>query len=179
SYEDTLRSSVCLGVDPKTPQCDAGMEAARGDLHDQVSFLYGEHTYITYEALKLIGLDTFAEQSFAIPRYYSVIGDATGTNQPTLEPASWGSESYRQLQRSILLPEVSQLPDVSYSLSDYLLGNEHCLAGDPLQDLSQRSGINKCHDFAPDMGSVNSNHFWPQNKSMYELYHGAALEVAA
>ena len=68
--------------------------------------------------------------------------------------------------------EFSQLPDFSYSLWDWALGNETC-------PLDHSIAPDDCHKFAGHMGATNSNHFLPQTSTAYNWYHQLAMNRAA
>jgi hypothetical protein len=79
--------------------------------------------------------------------------------------------------RAVFLPELTQIPDVSNTVWDWLAGNEQCPIstlnalhqngaelfsnGDPSAD------INACHALARVMGATNSSHFLPGSKGFY------------
>ncbi len=181
-YVEQLTSSICS----TDPQCTAGTGFARGAQ-------LGEHTYLTHEAMVLAGLGDFAVSE---PLDYYVAGvpaqamqcAAATTQLRSVEPSGTG-----QLRRHVKSPtveagaraaltlaELAQAVDGSFSVSDYLSGNEHCLPLGALPDAarSQLASIDACHTFQSHMGGVNSNHFAPQNQAMYGLYHGIALAIA-
>ncbi len=162
-----LSTSVCY--DPivlAVKECDPGLDAARG-------VQWGEHTLITVEALILAGLQGFQNER-ALPDYFGTGESVGGTT--SIAPAD-ASVMLARVQRGTTIPEMSQLPDVSYGVADFILGNEHCLsAGVPRGSLDQ---VTACHDFSKHMGAVNSTHFPPQSRAIYERYHNLALELAA
>ncbi|MEM6927761.1 MAG: hypothetical protein AAF602_12585, partial [Myxococcota bacterium] len=181
--ENAYRQSTCAGHDEDF--CDEGLEYARGAM-------YGEHSWLVRQAARQAGvLPLFASPD--VFSYYSVdrqvVGSGTGDipRFSTVEPVRHavanvivrgdcdpGFAPCRA--RPLTLAELAHVPDASHSLSDYLLGNEHCLV-DNLPDGSL-ADIQRCHTFAPHMGSVNSTHFPPQSRSMYRLYHDLALDTA-
>jgi hypothetical protein len=93
----------------------------------------------------------------------------------TIEPTGPGA-MLRHVQRPFSIPEFAEVPDGSYSLSDYLLGNEHCIVQHSAKLTAD--DIEACHSYFHHIGPVNSTHFSPQNRHMYRLYHGMALAVA-
>ena len=141
------------------------------------SILRGEHEYITREALGIAGLAGLADRN-AMPFYDA--NEPASPWLPIVEPGKPGEVVGRVADslldaitvRKTKLSELSQLPDVSYGLSDFALGNTHCLAKNGPED------PDTCHTFMPHMGAVNSTHFSPQNRHVYARYHRAAKAVA-
>jgi hypothetical protein len=88
--------------------------------------------------------------------------------------------------RAIFLPELAQLPDVSYSVWDWAAGNEVCPIGGmdgqdtpgvPKAFSSAGSGqfdVNNCHDFGRLMGALNSSHFKFAAQEYWGYYHSLA-----
>ncbi len=74
--------------------------------------------------------------------------------------------------RTLRAGEMSQLPDMSYSLWDWAMGNEVC----PVSDVLSVTG---CHRFDQHMGGLNSNHFLPQSEHFYRWYHDLAIARAS
>jgi len=86
------------------------------------------------------------------------------------------AETARVQVRAFTPGELAQLPDFSYALWDWALGNETC----PLDGPGVDTGLSpeECHDFPTHMGPVNSNHFPPQAQAFYAHYHALALDRA-
>jgi hypothetical protein len=176
-----LDESVCVLPDePNQPfdgaECPPGLEAARGAQ-------LGEHAYLTWQAMRLAGLPdlTYAyhgDPNNPVLEYYTAGRNVPGSSVSSLEPTGPGA-MLKKVRRPTAIPEFANLPDVSYSMFDFVLGNEHCaaFAGVPPKR-STVELLNTCHTFATHMGLLNSNHFLPQGQAMYELYHGIALDVA-
>ena len=162
----SIEESICRPM----KQCNSGLATARG-------VMLGEHTWITVEAMKHAGLRDFVSQR-AVPDYWSPnlpVSAGPDTFQ-TGEPAPPGVWMQEKRSRPLTIPEMSQLPDWSYSLFDWLLGNEHCFLNDVMREPMKR--VQACHSFATHMGPVNSTHFPPQTREIYTLYHRIALEIA-
>lgn len=122
-----------------------------------------EHRRIWLETLRLSGGRADLDADFTLTSY-------TG-GPTTLKPRSFiDATSTRFRIRSA--SEFTQLPDFSYSLWDWSLGNETCPIDASLDAVS-------CHSFAFHMGAVNSNHFPPQTLTHYSWYHQLALSRAA
>jgi hypothetical protein len=167
---------------PKPPECADGAATARGAL-------FGEHTYITRQAMGWAGLRAYQDDESVFDYYIDADANRQFDQWLSLEPARPGAMKARptfdgtpsqSAGRRFSIPEFAGVPDGSYSLSDFVLGNEHCLlpyaflegrASDPAQ-------IQKCHDYKSHVAQVNSTHFAPQNRHVYALYHRIALDVA-
>ncbi len=146
-------------------ECADGVAKARGTQ-------LGEHTWITHEAMRWAGLATYAEDEELFD-YHGLGGDVT-PDYDSLEPAGGGA-MVASVARPYTIPELSQLPDMSYSMIDFLLGNEHCpVIGMPRGSLAE---VEQCHQYK-HMGSMNSTHFLPQAHKMYEHYRALAVETA-
>lgn len=167
----TMSRSICAGA--STDFCVEGLEAARGAM-------LGEHALLTRLSMRWANVPATLLDEQDVLRYY---GDgAMVQGVPSVEPAATGKMSTRigpsGLRRRLTIPEFSQVPDVSHSLSDFLAGNEHCpLAFAELHD-GTRDALDACHTFAKHMGVVNSGHFGDQVKELYTQYHSHALDVA-
>jgi hypothetical protein len=175
--ESSMEHSVCVLPDaPRstygTKECAEGLDAARGRQ-------LGEHSYITLQAMKLAGLPRFMWAEMNDPNnpvleYYTAGTYVPGTNTPSLEPTGPGA-MLKKVRRATTIPEFANVPDVSYGMTDFVLGNEHCAAYPGPSDVAS---LNVCHAFASHMGLVNSNHWPPQARAMYDLYHGIAMDTA-
>jgi hypothetical protein len=169
----TMTDSICGSIEG---ECSSGHQAARGAL-------IGEHSLIALQAMLWAGIPTaLAEDPFVL-RYFSDGQPAPDAAYQSVQPAGPGgmrmginvTGTLAQAQRRVSLAEFAHVPDWSWSLSDYLKGNEHC----PVRNNRLAPDeIDACHDFASHMGIANSNHFAPQNKAMYELYHRLAVKAA-
>jgi hypothetical protein len=164
-YTGGLEDSICAPA--SEPECEDGLDKARG-------LLFGEHTWLTTAAMELVGLGDFASQPAFLP-YPGPVFTSYALND-SVEPAASGAAS-RMVYRPQSIPQLSQVPDVSFGLADFILGNEHCFA-DP-SNPTERKALDDCHSFSSHMGPTNSTHFAPQNRAVYTLYHEAALAVAA
>ncbi len=165
----------------KPSQCREGIASTRGRM-------LSEHTFITRLAMIQAGLQDYTVDS-AFPAYWSVSDPAVDGSGGTYEPASaaraqvWVAPgaSDQVVYRYMTIPELAQLPDHSYSLSDLLLGNEKCLPGNSPCRLSNQidgQSLSATHNFKPHMGAVNSTHFGEQAHATYQLYHQIATLVA-
>ncbi|MGZ6057831.1 MAG: hypothetical protein ACXWLP_00115 [Myxococcaceae bacterium] len=121
-----------------------------------------EHRQIWLETLRLSGARPDLDADFTLASY-----TAGGT---TLKPVSFLAATSTRF-RIRAASEFTQLPDFSYSLWDWALGNETCPIDTSLDPTA-------CHSFALHMGSVNSNHFPPQTATHYAWYHQLALSRA-
>jgi hypothetical protein len=172
---DSCPTDNLLGV-----ECAPGWDYARGQQ-------LGEHSMLAAAALQTAGIRD-EPVSGGILDYYTNGGFAPGSQSRVLSVAPAGAGGMRKrigrtsadFGRRIYIPHFAQAGDGSHSLSDFLLGNEHCLPPNaiPLDMLSNEQALNACHTFKTHMGAVNSTHFPPQARAVYDLYHGLALEVA-
>lgn len=87
-------------------------------------------------------------------------------------PAQEDPGSLEVVGRLREIGEVTQLPDMSYSLQDWARANSDC----PL-DEGELDG-DACHNFMGHLGALNSTHFLPQARDWYMHLHGIALERA-
>jgi hypothetical protein len=130
-----------------------------------------EHRELFERARAAAGLPTSVSDTFSLDVFTSdavlLVGAA---NEPTLIPVPF-AQAKRKRARPVSIGELSQLPDFSYGLWDWVTGNETC----PLPGYGDST---LCHDFATHMGPVNSNHFLPQAKGFYLQYHQQALDRA-
>ncbi len=89
----------------------------------------------------------------------------------TLIPVDFvAAERYRD--RDLIPSMLSELPDFSYSLFDWMSGNETCPPAPP-----STTG-DDCYEFGGWMGSLNSTHFVPQATILYLAYHDLAVNLA-
>jgi hypothetical protein len=147
-------------------RCDAmcvaeggeGTATARHRMTDEVNHL-DEHRRIWQETLALGGAPPDAE--YTLNTY--VTGDS-------YQPVSFLSAD-KIVPRVHAPSEFAQLPDFSYSLWDWALGNETCPLGNPVL-------ASACHSFLGHMGATNSNHFLPQTRTTYGRYHALAMDRA-
>jgi len=149
------------------PRCDGGIDAARG-------VQLGEHTDLTVRAMRAAGLpdDLFDPVTL---RYWASDVPLFGGDTMPWAPASAGGMR-RVVERALFLAELGEGPDVSHSLSDYLLGNEHCFVSNVRT--SSLAEMNACHEFTAHMGPINSTH-WPLlARPVYDKLHAHALRVA-
>lgn len=149
-------------------KCDAACMAAGGEgpataqhrMTDEVNHA-DEHRRIFLEALALARGP--AEVDFTLSTF-------------TASPSSFAAISFLTagaiVKRVHAPSEFSQLPDFSYSLWDWALGNETC----PVPNLFVTGSY--CHSFIGHMGATNANHFLPQTKKNYERYHALAMDRA-
>jgi hypothetical protein len=132
-----------------------------------------EHSVIFADALSRSGLpprlaEPFTLRTFADDR--ALIGDVTGAGFDSVAPVRLGADVV--VQRTMTIAEFAALPDFSFSLYDWISGNERC---DPYAS----TGDERCHQFKTHMGSINSSHFVPQSQRFYEHYHLLAMDRAA
>ena len=150
------------------PECAEGPQAAR----NRWVGVLDEHRQFFETSRALAGLPEEVSEAVAIRVFTgSDPVDVAGAEAPSLVPvAFWEAE--RVQTRRFTAGELAQLPDFSYALWDWALGNETC----PLPGLAIDAAA--CHGFKSHMGAVNSNHFLPQAGSFYARTHGLAVARA-
>ena len=80
-----------------------------------------------------------------------------------------------KVTRGYTVPGFAGLPDHSYSLWDWVLGNEVC----PTGTVTAAPGNPvSCHTLSSHLGPVNSTHFPPQAENIYRWYHSLAIDRA-
>jgi hypothetical protein len=190
-----MMESSCGAGEDATSVCDE-FTAPRGA---QLS----EHTWMAHQAMALAGLGAFVDDAdkegtgfsymaSGMPALFSSDGKKLA---PSVEPlVPWAMAGHTpvpvspmsgtRLRTPNTIPEFAELGDWSFSLSDYILGNEHCFADNAIiaPNKSWRDseeGVRDCHSFSTHMGAVNSTHFPTQGKEVYRLYHNLALKTAA
>lgn len=169
--------------DPKKaghPQtCDDGFEKARYRWVWPEGFYAGtrvpEHALIWERAAALIGLPEELNGEFELQQF----GDGTDVAEVPESGLVWSSwdpvtsDPQEQVIRTVSLAELTQLPDMSYTLWDWARGNEVC----PMDPSDPE--VLSCHEFEEHMGAMNSSHFPPQARYFYAWYHQLALDQAA
>jgi hypothetical protein len=170
------QAHICAGSDGKTA-CASAREEATG-------VRVGEHALLAAKGLSAAGLAPLA--ATAIPTYATTRTSFGGSASSTPATAATIGRTSSAVRSVTTLPEFAEVPDASYGLADFLLGNEHCFArgavsSDATKDNAARAtpeGTATCHDFQSRMGSVNSTHFGAQARASYAHYHALALEVS-
>jgi hypothetical protein len=166
----------------------SGAEAASGHAP--------EHMIIAQTAAALAGLGTNPLMTERFWIRYPVSDGYVGSPVPSMRgegeklvvAQSWIPTGHANLGahavRSIYLPELAQMPDVSSSVADWAAGDELC----QLSGITDKNGstfgdpafdINACHDFTRVMGAVNVTHFLPVSRAVYGHYHALALSRMA
>ena len=133
----------------------------------------GEHGWLAYIGLRMAGLESYAK--LPLPPYY-IDGQDAFPSLLSIAPAGIAASPKRSFTRNTVLSDLAEISDNSYSFSDYLMGNEHCLPQNVAR--STQSDIQACHTYKSHVAIVNSTHFAPQNQHVYWAYHEAALEHA-
>lgn len=159
--------SVCHRPDGTV--CDYGYEPPRNRWLNADS----EHVIIFGDAFALSGLPAGLNDAITLRTYASdttLVGDVTGDSHASVAPVRSGAQTVQS--RAMTPAEFAALPDFSFSLYDWITGNEGC---DPYTD----TGDERCHQFQTHMGALNSSHFLPQSRRFYEHYHLLAMSRAA
>ena len=154
-----------------------------------------EHAKLLSEAMQRAGLPSLLYSPFQLTTY----ADSTAPSydgQLSVRPAPFsqietldrsadeagGNASLLPASRKSLPPRVytipgfAALPDHSYSLWDWITGNETCPRGTTNTGLSNTPM--GCHTFSSHLGLLNSHHFPPQAEATYQRYHRLALRRA-
>ena len=152
--------------------CAPGLESARHRWNPQES----EHFHLWNDAIRQRGLSLpehlTGTVTLAVPSVEAMAPtDSAGLAVTTVAPRPF-AEATVLLEREFGIADMTQLPDLSYALWDWAMGNETCpIGGDIPTDL--------CHNFLTHMGGLNSSHFLPQAEGFYTYYHDLALSRAA
>jgi len=123
--------------------------------------------------MELAGLNLFID--VAVLDEYFATGDTVYGYYAALEPGAIG-RMRDPVSRLTTIPEFSQIPDYSYGLADFILGNEHCFLKNAF--FGVRNDASACHNYATRLGPLNSTHFPPQARAVYEGYHKLAIDTA-
>ena len=148
--------------------CEYGYQPPRNRWNNADS----EHVVIFGEAFDRSGLPTDINAQFTIRTFAlddTLRGDVTETTYESYAPVRFGGERVRT--RQVTPGEFAALPDFSFSLYDWISGNERC---DPYSGTDDE----RCHQFETHMGALNSSHFLPQAQRFYEHYHVLAMDRA-
>ncbi len=170
--EDLRRSRAC---------CE-GPDATRGRLRSPDN--QDEHSQIFREASITAGLPSAVRETVNL-RVYTADTTVSGSSYSILDPrcAFVGSldsqapvafdAALRMRVRSFSVDELSMLPDFSFSLWDWIGGNETC----PLRGYVPDGAIG-CHTQSSHMGMANANHFPPMSDRYYARLHRMAVARA-
>ncbi|MCB9779628.1 MAG: hypothetical protein H6742_13775 [Alphaproteobacteria bacterium] len=149
-------------TDPGHGAHEEGQDAAR-------AIWGGEHSGLYEHNLDAAGL---SDRTFTFD-VYSLGGRSTDGFTSLLMPDTW-AETGAKVSRDIDMSQWANLPDVSWSLAGWALGNERC----PLDDSIVEIDPDYCFKFTGWMGALNSTHFPPQSYAAYDWYHQLALATA-
>ncbi|MCB9761199.1 MAG: hypothetical protein H6739_15265 [Alphaproteobacteria bacterium] len=133
----------------------------------------GEHVDLLDDALAANGL-TLTGRSYTV---WTRGGDSTDGLDTLLPPEDWHRAQATQT-RLTSLQMWANLPDVSWSVAGWALGNERC----PLQEDYSGWAVSEstCFAFLSGwMAALNSHHFVPQSYHAWSWYHELALSNAA
>jgi len=126
-----------------------------------------EHLQLWLEARRVSGLPDRLDEPFTLTQFS--LDDPLAGGLESIRPVRLGARARRE--RTLVLGELAQLPDFSYTLWDWAAGNEICPPDDA-------QNPDECHLYAPHIGLLNSNHMVPQAERFYAWYHQLALERA-
>lgn len=166
----TAYESGCRDADGEPCDDEDGYAAPRGRWLGE----HAEHQVLFQYAADASGLPSALFSSLSPVRY---TGDAliASDGPPETDVHSWSPQ--RHAADAVRQPgtspaEMSQLPDFSWALWDWVSGNETCA---PFAD----TDADECHQFKTHMGALNSSHFPPQTEAFYAWYHDLAVARAA
>lgn len=148
--------------------CEDGKEKARnrwrpepGVIYEHHDLAIPEHALLWDSALLRAGLPEELLSEFELRTF--------GGLEDSWVPVD--ADPLFVIERTVDLGQLTQLPDMSYTLYDWASGNESCPVDASLDP-------EKCHVFEKHMGSYNSSHFLPQARVFYTHYHALALDRA-
>ncbi|MBI2376927.1 MAG: hypothetical protein HYV07_23205 [Deltaproteobacteria bacterium] len=173
-------SPICTEIARRTPEaieispfsyCREGLEAAR-------CVFGGEHAQVTSAVYRDLGLVDYLETTELLLPTWAIdveVGEGEETKRSVM-PATLtarGAQKAR-VERALSVVGFAELPDFGGSLADWASGFEHCT----IQGLDRISPEDNalCHRFKHGLGPVNSNHFPPQARRVFEHYHSLAKE---
>lgn len=166
--------SECSLTPPGSPEqliCQDA-ECVNPELDGPRGYLFGEHALIARQAMELVGLQDYTDTQVLV---YLGTGDIVAGSFVSVEPGGIGT-MVETVSRVTTIPAFSQVPDFSYGLADFILGNEHCFVQNTLFGIRNLPQL--CHSYATHLGPLNSTHFPPQARAVYEGYHKLALDTA-
>lgn len=158
--------------------CCEGPDAPRGRLRSADH--QDEHSEIFRDAVAAAGLphevvETTTLRVYTaattVPASYIDVTEprcARVPDQDSLSPVAFETAT-RERVRAFSVDELAMLPDFSYSLWDWLGGNETC----PLRGYEAAGAID-CHIASSHMGMANANHFPPMSDRFYARLHAMA-----
>ena len=152
--------------------CEDGYEKARHGWRtsqDHPPIDQPEHETLFHQALVESGIPPHLNNELLLG--HGVSNDSLdGSTFKSIEPVLAAPGAF--IERRVTVAEMAQLPDHSYSLVDWVRGNETCPPDAAVEP-------QLCHKFKSHMGALNSSHFLPQAKNFYAHYHALAVGRAA
>ncbi|HEY2511065.1 MAG TPA: hypothetical protein VGI39_09425 [Polyangiaceae bacterium] len=160
------------------------------------SFTTPEHMLITQAAASIAGFDGLGLMSHPYWTRYPTRGDYVTSPSDSLHflvgasyvPSPLAAAN-GAVSRPYYLPELAQLPDASFSVSDWAAGNETCPVPGVAATTPGGAGAFgngtaafdavMCHDFGKLLGTINTSHFKGSNQVYWSWYHGLALQRMA
>ncbi len=132
---------------------------------------FGEHVGLLTANLEAAGW-TPEEMTLQV---WGDTGEALPGMPTLLPPSSWAEVGNVQ-ERTIRLDMWANLPDVTWSIADWSMGNERC----PWSALGHDVTAASCNTFFLGwLSAANSTHFPPQSHASWSWHHQLALDVAA
>ena len=151
-------------------ECKPGLETARSSWDAADS----EHFHLWNDTIRQRALRLPAHLTGQVQLKVPTVSGRTvtaldGFSTTSVSPTPF-AEANSLADRQYAIGEMAQLPDLSWALWDWAMGNEPC-------PIAPGTPSDSCHDFASHMGALNSNHFLPQAKRFYEYYHELAMSA--
>lgn len=151
------------------PPVDGEAKAPEGQYGARIRW-DGEHVALLQDDLVVGGLGDTTHTLEVYTR-----GGETDDGYDTVRPAAYWDSVGGLQERDLDAGMFANLPDVSYSLADWAMGNERC----PLLYSDVITDDETCFAFQGWMGALNSTHFPPQSHHAWSWYHQLALDTAA
>lgn len=128
-----------------------------------------EHAALMRDALGASGLPSTLGADFFLPTYTS--GRGAGAF-PSRRPTAVGARY--TLTTTVSIPMMAEVPDFSFSLAGFAVGNETCSPS--VESLS----LEACYGaYRGELRLLNSTHFGPQARVAYIYYHRLAESIGA
>ncbi|MBI4818798.1 MAG: hypothetical protein HY791_21185 [Deltaproteobacteria bacterium] len=172
-------SPICTEIQLRTPDatsfspfiyCLEGPETAR-------CVFGGEHAMVTSAVFRDLGLSEYAETNEWPLRAWSGNAKVGDGSMDSVMPVPFTTPMSDKVVRDRVLSVTgfSELPDFGVSLADWSAGFERCA----IQGIPRETEVDNlhCHQFSHTLGPVNSNHFPPQARRVFEHYHALAKEL--
>lgn len=172
-YSNPSADIAHLGTPLGKCEAEDGPYTAQGRLRSADN--QDEHARIFRDAIRAAGIpeEVLETQLVTVFTADEPAGSQKNPQLRSVAPVDF-LQAGRVTRRAFGIDELAMLPDYSYSLWDWVSGNETC----PLGGYTQLVDPITCHGFFNHMGMVNSNHFPPQAGDTYLRLHDIAKQRA-